>query len=142
MTLVSFNILSADQVSYFKGSGFPVTSDMMGIVAYDNNLKIMGLTTFDHWTDSSVFGHIKVTNPMCLKTGGLVDETMRYVFEVTERENFLGLVPANEHKAVAFEKKIGFKELYRIPNGFQIGVDMIIMRMLRDEYFARSLEAA
>ena len=136
MITVPFNIMAEDHVAYFKGSGFPLTSDMKGIVAYDKNFKIMGMTSFDHWTESSVFGHIKVTNPMCLKSGGLVDETMRYVFDIAHRENFFGMVPACFENVIKFEKKIGFKELYRIPNGFEVGVDMVIMRKLKSEHLA------
>jgi L-amino acid N-acyltransferase YncA len=144
VTLLPFSPFNSVHAEYYRDCGFRVCSDMKGIVAHDAYGDIMGITVMDNWSYTSVYGHIRVTNPLCLRHGGLVTETMIYVFDTCGMVNFLGSVPADNIKAIEFEKKLGFQEVYRLKDGWKRGVDALMMRMTREQavYLPKNLRAA
>ncbi len=136
MIFKAFNVLDQDHVDYFKNGGLHgavyISSGTRGIVAHAKDDSVMGMILFDNWTHNAVFGHIVVTNLMCLKHGGLVTEAMDFVFNTCALQYLMGAVPAHKTKAIEFEKKIGFKEVYRLKDGFEEDIDLIFMQMTRD----------
>jgi RimJ/RimL family protein N-acetyltransferase len=133
----AFDVMDYEHVDYFKKGGLHgnlyISSGTRGIVAYTDSGFIMGMVLFDNWTHTAVFGHIVVSNPMCLKHGGLITEAMDFVFNTLGLQYLMGSVPASKEKAISFEKRIGFKEVYRLKDGFQKGTDLIFMQMTRDQ---------
>lgn len=109
-----------------------LVEDTTGIVAIDAEGDYAGVVVMDGWTPSSVFVHIAVLNPMVLRHGFL-SKAADAIFSHAGRELVLGMVPSNNEKALAFNKKIGFTELFRIKNGFDYGVDYVILEMRRDD---------
>jgi len=106
--------------------------DSQGLVAYkDNSGDILGVVIMDNWTKSSCQVHIAIDNPFCIKAGLLV-EAAYHIHVVCNRKYVFGLVPANNKKAYAFNLKIGFKEVARIPDAYAEGVDYIIVRMSKN----------
>tara|TARA_R110000803_G_scaffold57597_1_gene115546 strand:+ start:169 stop:612 length:444 start_codon:yes stop_codon:yes gene_type:complete len=106
--------------------------DSQGLVAYkDGSGDILGIVVMDNWTKSSCQVHIAIDNPFCIKAG-LLSEVSYHVHVVCGRNYILGLVPANNKKAHAFDLKIGFKEIARIPDAYDEGVDYIILRISKD----------
>lgn len=67
-----------------------------------------------------------------LVSRSIVRETFEYPFITCGCEAVIGLVDSTNDAALNFNKKLGFKEVHRIPNGGPDG-DMIIMQMLRSD---------
>lgn len=137
MIFKPFDVMNYEHVEYFKEGGLHgnvfISSGTRGIVAYSGSGSIMGMVLFDNWTYNAVFGHIVVSNPMCLKHGGLITESMNFVFNTLGLQYLMGAVAATKEKAISFEKRIGFREVYRLKNGFQKNTDLIFMQMTREE---------
>lgn len=102
-----------------------------GIVAVDTDTNApVGVAVMDSWTYTTVQVHFAVMRPMVLKHGFL-EEIADYVFNVCSKIKMIGLVPADNEKALKLDKHIGFKELYRLKDGYDFGVDYVIMELTR-----------
>ena len=74
----------------------------------------------------------------------MLEEFCYYVFVTCGKEQMIGVVPATNEKALKFDKHIGFKEVVRIPDGFDHGVDYVVMTYLKSEckYIPQELREA
>lgn len=137
MIFKAFDVLDYDHVNYFKNGALhhgnvQISSGTRGIIAHCDSGPIMGMILFDNWSYNAVFGHIVVDNVMCLKMGGLMTEATDFVFNTCGLQYFMGAVPADKTKALAYEKRAGFKEVYRLKDGFKLGIDLIFVQMTRE----------
>ena len=107
--------------------------DTQGIVAYEDTTgEIAGVVVMDSWTASGCQTHFAIDNPICIRRG-LFNEVARHVYVTCGRRYIFGLIPANNEKAHKFDLKMGFKEVARVPDGYDIGIDYIVVRMSREE---------
>jgi len=104
-----------------------------GIAAEDDKGKILGVCVCDTWTYNSVQLHIAIDNPIVLKNGRLQKEVFDYIFNHSGRGIALGLVPAGNEKAIRFDKKLGFVEIFRIKDGYEEGQDMVVLEMRKED---------
>lgn len=44
-----------------------------------------------------------------------------------------GLVPSDNSKALAVDKKIGFREVTRLKDAFKLGVDYVLLEMRKED---------
>jgi len=74
-----------------------------------------------------------VKNPFVLKHG-FQEEIANFVFgEASGRELLIGVTPADNTRALKFNKNMGMVEIARIPDGYDKGIDYVITTMKRDE---------
>ena len=107
-------------------------ADTKGIVATDEAGFILGAVIADSWSHNCVQAHLAATTPMVWKHG-LHKEFFKWIFTETGREQIIGFTPANNKRAVKFNRHMGFTETYRLPDGYDKGVDYIMFRMLKSE---------
>lgn len=62
----------------------------------------------------------------------MVRETFAYPFNTCGCEAILALVDSTNAAALNFDTKLGFREVYRVPNG-GIDGDLIVLQMLRGD---------
>lgn len=106
--------------------------DTCGIVAIDLDTgKQLAAAVFDMFTPNSAQTHIVMTNPIVLRHKFL-ESAAEFVFIHAKRNVIYGLVPADNVKAVKFDKHIGFVEQIRLKDGFKKGVDYIIFEMRKE----------
>lgn len=115
-----------------KVVGVPWMDHTKGIIARDGERKILAGCILNNWTSNSVQAHIWIRNPMVIRAG-FFQEITGYVFNVCEREVIVGVVPAENHKALRLDKKIGFREMYRIRDGHRKGEDTVILEARRED---------
>ena len=106
--------------------------DTKGISALSDSGELYGVCAMESWTEGSCQVHIVINNPICLKGYKLFREVFNYIFNVGNRHTALGFVSADNDKALNFDKKIGFKELARIKDGFKLGTDTVILELRRE----------
>jgi len=106
--------------------------DSQGIVAYDDNNKIVAMAVFDGFTVDSCHAHVAITNPLVIRSGFL-HEVFCHLFYTCGLKRVFGLVPTNNEKALKFDVKIGFTEVARVPDGFETGVDYAVVRMDKED---------
>ena len=120
---------------------WPIVSDKIGLVAVEftrgivaikEDGEIAGAVVFQNWAHSSAMVHIWVEYPMVIR-GGLLEEACRYFFDACGCTVMIGMVVGDNPTAIKFNKHVGFKEVYRIKDGFKNGVDWIIMEARRED---------
>jgi hypothetical protein len=102
--------------------------DTQGIVAYSETGKILAVCVADSFSPDSCNVHMAIDNPIVIKHGFL-HAIGHHMFNVCGRSHIFGLVPANNTRALKFDKHIGFSEVARIPDGVGTGTDYVVLRM-------------
>jgi hypothetical protein len=106
--------------------------DTQGVVAYSETGKILAIMAADSFSPDSCNVHLAIDNPIVIKHHFL-HECFRHLFYTCRRAHIFGLVPANNARALKFDKHIGFKEVARIPDGVGTGTDYVVLRLDRTE---------
>ena len=106
-----------------------LTEDTTGIVAEDEK-GVQAICVLDSWTRSACQIHIWIANPFVLKHG-FAEEVFGFVFD-SGRSKIIGLTPANNEKALKFIKNIGFEEVFRIEDGYDVGIDYVMTEITKD----------
>ena len=119
----------ADKRLFQERTGYLVGDNFRGIKAVDGLGKTLAVTGYDHWTPSSVQMHIWIGNPLVLKGYDYLRESFSYPFEHCGKILAVGVTPSDLPKALKFNKHIGFREVARIKDAWDVGIDMVITEM-------------
>jgi hypothetical protein len=109
----------------------PISAFTRGIVAIGLDTMPCAVVLLDNWTETAVTAHIAVQNNMALRK--LHIEAFKYVFLDLNKRMMLGIVPSDNAKALKLHAHLGFTEIARIKDGYDIGVDQVVIQMLRKE---------
>jgi len=112
--------------------GLFMSEDTRGIVAIEDDGTVSGSIVFQNWAYSSAMVHIWVENPMVIRRG-LLSEACRYFFDVCGKTVMVGMTVADNYDALKFIAHVGFKEKYRIKDGFKEGVDWVLQEARRED---------
>jgi hypothetical protein len=75
--------------------------------------------------------HVVIQKPEAM-TPRIVRDAFAFPFEVCGCEAVLGMVDSTNVQALEFDRRLGFEEIARIPNGGLEG-DLVILQMLRGQ---------
>ncbi len=118
-----------EEWAWIESRAHPVRDEFTtGIVAYDDNDRIAAVFLADAFSEHHCGVHLAIDNPMVIRKGFL-NTCLDYVFNQRGVKRVFGQVPANNQKALRFNKRIGFKIASIIPDGYKTGVDLVIMRL-------------
>lgn len=124
--------LEPDDWPWIADRAAPVLcADTQGLVALRGQ-RLVAAAVFDSWSPNSCQSHIIIEDPFVLRHGFL-NWAMNLVFVYNKRNLMTGLTPADNAKALKFNKHIGLREVYRIPEGYKPGVDFVLQEMRKDE---------
>lgn len=110
---------------------YPFTEGMRGIVAEKDRVPV-AVVMMDTWSKTSVQVHFGVKDPMVFKHG-FHKEVCKYVFLRTGRRSMIGFTPSNNPKALKLIKHFGFTEVGRLKDAHDVGVDLVINRMDKED---------
>ena len=128
-----FTALTDEAWEWVKARASPVRcEDTKGIVAWKEDGTIAAVVIMDSWAYNSVQVHLAIDDPMVLRHG-LFEEAARHIHEVCDRDVIIGLVPADNAKAIKLNTHMGYREVYRVRDGYKKGVDYIIMELRRED---------
>ncbi len=104
-----------------------------GIVACDEYGEPQGVCVLDSWSANSCQMHLWLKTPMVLRHG-FQEEVFDFVFG-SGRNKIITVVPSNNEKVLRLlhNKKFGFKELTRIKDGFEMGVDYVVSELKKED---------
>lgn len=111
--------------------GCRVSEDTQGIVSFNERGNYDAMCVMDSWTPNAVQVHLVIENPFVIRTGFL-HAIAHHVYVTGGRGIMLGAVPANNAKALKFDKHIGFTEVCRIKDAYDVGVDIVLLEMRRE----------
>jgi hypothetical protein len=107
--------------SYYPGPQFG------GIVAWSwdgQKNTIMGMVGLDGWTPTSVVVHWFIRHPRCILP--LWNELVAYG-ALHGKQKFIGMTPSDNTAALRMIfNKLGWQEIARVKDGWNVGVDIII----------------
>ena len=106
-----------------------LVEDTSGLVGFDDETgERVCAAVFDNWTNTSVQTHMMLTNPMALRHG-FMEFCTDFMFNDQGKKVAYGLVPSDKEKAIKFNNHLGFSEVMRFEDGYDDGIDYIVMEM-------------
>lgn len=108
-------------------AGCVLTRHARAIAAVDSAGTILGMVAFDAWTESSAQMHVAVDRPIAVRA--LLGAAFHYLFEQAGRAIAIGFVRVGNERALKFDKKVGFREVARIADGWDIGEDLVVLEL-------------
>jgi hypothetical protein len=130
-------------LQFCRDLGYEPTAQFTGIVAYrvdENGLRHqMGMVGFDGWTRRSVMMHFQIPQPRCLMP--LWNEALAYLAK-HGRTVIVGSTPGDKERALRVIRKLGWKQIARIENGYDDGIDLVISEYRIDQHGQEQRSAA
>lgn len=94
--------------------------------------RIKGMTGFGGWTPNTVSMHVAMDSPFALRM--LAPASLFYAFRESGKKAALGLTVGDNAQALALNRKLGFKEVYRQRDGWSDGVDLVLQELRREDW--------
>lgn len=116
---------------FLRTISYAPTSGFRGMVQVNDYLEIVAAVGFDNWTINSVQLHVWVPRPKEL-VRKFIQEVFNYSFVTANKGLVVGLTPSNNAAALHFNKKIGFKEVYRMKDAWDVNVDVVVQEMRKE----------
>lgn len=112
-------------------TGAVLTSGARGISAVDSAGRVRGVVAYDGWTPNAVQAHMAVDTPVAWRA--LLRPVFEYPFEQAGRRLMLGIIPADNTRSARMAESLGFRLAHRVPDGWSVGVDLLVYQMRREE---------
>lgn len=110
----------------------PITVDFKGIEAYDSTNTLIGVVVYDKWTFNSVRIHIALDKRPSKE---LVRATFEYPFVQCDKGVLIAEIPASKTVPLRIATKgFGFQVLARVKDGWDVGDDLIILELRREDW--------
>ena len=93
------------------------------------------MVAYDNWTEAAVFAHMAVESASVWRA--LLPPAFEYPFLQAGKQLLLGFIVASNVRSMALVKALGFREAYRIQDGWAKGVDLVAWEMRRETWEAR-----
>lgn len=109
------------------------TAGFRALEAFEADGPIRGMVAYDHWAPNSVSVHIAIESAAALRAfvKGRAP-AFHYPFIHSGRGVLLGTVRSDNEKALKLDRHLGFREVTRLKDAAEKGVDVVIMEMRRE----------
>lgn len=108
-----------------------LTAQARTIQATDAKGRIRGVVAYDMWTPNACQAHMAADSAIAWRS--LLGPAFSYPFEEAGRRLLLGIIPAHNARSVALVRRFGFREAYRVKDGWGPGDDLLVFEMRREE---------
>lgn len=119
--LALFNYLKS------KGVGICASEDFQAIGRLNAEGEIIGVVGFNGFCGNTACMHIAGEGNWVSRE--FIRQVFHYAFIQLDLAYLIGTVAANNERAMTFDKRMGFTELTKLPNGWSPGVDLIVLHM-------------
>lgn len=127
---------------FLKVRGFkPPNPDWRALAQLDDDKRMVALVTFDCFVRRTCCMHLDGfdgTDKRWL-TKPFIEAVFHYLFVTANRVMVFGPVDARDERLLRMAKYLGFEELYRVPEGWDSEVDLVMLGMHKGQ--CRWLEA-
>lgn len=113
------------RVSYIR------TEDACGVVAMNEQGKQIGAAIFDNWLHSSVQITLVIESMRAVKWG-LIDFAADFVFRIHGKKHCYAWVAAHNEPSLRLCKRVGFKHVFTVPDGYADGIDLLGLDLTAD----------
>lgn len=121
---------SLEALHICKAVKFSPSADFKALLQVDSAGDLAAIVGYDSWTINAVHMHIWIPKWIGKE---FIREAFRYTFDIAGKGLAIGGTPAHNAAALEFNRRVGFRETYRIKDGWALGTDMVIQEMQRRE---------
>ena len=121
-----------DNSLFSLATGYHVGEDFRGIKLVDSTNKILAMCGFDYWAPNAAQIHIWLPARLGLRSKSFFKELFKYIFVSSDKGVVIGCIPESNPACIKFTQGMGFKEIFRIKDGWDIGQDMVVNEMRRE----------
>jgi hypothetical protein len=123
----------ADLLTIKQAMPFSASENMNGIVAYNrDNCETLAVLVAQEWTYTCCYVHQVILKTFVIRHGWF-EETAKWLFSQANRLKLYALVPSDNDRAAKLNAKLGFKELIRLEQAYDVDEDFILMELKREE---------
>lgn len=122
----------ADIQQFLEATSYSPTANFKAITMRDEAGEILAMAGYDFWTPNAVQMHSWMKHREAYLSKEFLQEAFGYAF-VGGRSLVIGVTPGDNTRALEFNRRLGFKETYRVKDGWSLGTDMVIQELRRDE---------
>lgn len=131
--MISISAARPDELAWVEvRTGCVLTRNAKGIKAVDARDNIRGMVAFDNWTANAVHIHVASDTPMAWKR--LLTEARRYAFLQAGKGLVYATIRGDNERALRFAQHACFEFEHRYKDGVAKGVDMVVVRMRREDF--------
>lgn len=106
--------------------------DMRGVKATLDG-RLAGIVGYENWTITGVECHIWIGDPRVMVGRRFLRAMFEYAFVQAGKTLITTRTPANNERSLEFQRRLGFRPVYRIADGWDEGVDMVLSLMRKGE---------
>lgn len=110
---------------------YPASPAAKGVLLEENDI-LRAMVIYDSWTNTAVQAHIYSTGPAALFSREFLEEIFGYPFIQCGKSIVYTVTPGDSEASLAVSKFLGFKETYRMLDGWDRGVDMVVKEMRKE----------
>jgi hypothetical protein len=121
-----------------------VTPGFRAVAACSDDGEVLGMVGFDAWTENAVQMHVAIDDPGVMRSRRFVRDSFAYPFLQAKKGIIYTVTASDNERSLRFQRGLGFREAWRLQDGWNIGVDLVVMVMKRDEcrwLFRKPVEA-
>lgn len=109
----------------------PPSADFQAIGRVDTNGNLMGVVAFNGFVGNVCWIHTAGDGNWVSRQ--LIRETFHYPFVQVGVKYLFAAVAGNNHRALRFDRKMGFKDYDCLKDGWDNGVPLYILKMARED---------
>lgn len=114
---------------------YPVSPNIRGVT--NGYITVL----YDGWTPNAVQVHIYSERTKDIFDKMFWKEAFGYAFGQCGKELIYAVTPGDSESSLAVSRALGFKEVYRMRDGWSSGVDMVLKEMRKEDCrWIRSLQ--
>jgi hypothetical protein len=91
------------------------------------------MVIYDGWTPNAVQVHVYSVGPRYLFDKHFLREVFWYPFVQCNKGKLFVVTPASSKESLAVSRALGFRETYRMKDGWDVGVDMVLKEMRKED---------
>lgn len=103
---------------------------------YHENMRAIcndgAMVIYDGWTPRAVQCHVYSHGPKFLFDSSFVRAMFQYPFIECDKKLLYTITPSNA-ESLAVSRALGFRESYRIKDAWDVGIDLVVKEMTREE---------
>lgn len=112
-------------------TGCVLSRNARAIEAVDEQGRVRGMVAYDGWTVNSVQAHMAVDAPAVWRS--LLRPAFSYPFEEAGKGLLLGIVPAHNKRSVRMVRRLGFRLVHEVLDGWAPGDSLLCFELRRED---------
>lgn len=106
-------------------------------VAFKSGEELLAMALYDHWAWNSVQVHLYSSGPRYLFDKGFRNAVFEYPFVQGQRGVLITVTPEDATASLAISRAFGFKEIFRIRDGWKVGISMVVKEFRKENWKRR-----